>query len=312
MPDLLVYLARHTVREAARGALPGQPLESLLRGEAGFGFVRVLVAQFAQAEAAALGDLLRAGDGVRVGHEQARHLLGRLQVAFWRARAAETGIVDGAAFADAGDHVVQDPPARVVVEHVVGGHRRHPRVLRRLGERVQAGGIARTAVQGEGEVGVPAESAFQVLQVFLQGGIRMVGQQHGDQAFGMGGHVAPLQVAGALAGAALADAEQPAQARVGGAAGGVDQQRSAASEVEPAADDQAQLRLDGALVGARDAGEAVAVGDGERVVAEQLGLGEQLLDVRGAAEEGVVRGDLEFYVGHSAGAWVEARQAVLF
>src|SRR5208283_100652 len=86
---------------------------------------------------------------------------------------------------------------------------------------------------------------------------------------GMGGEVRPGERAGALAGAALADGEQAAEPRVGRAVGGVDQDGGGVGQVEPAADDEADASVGGALVGADDAGQRVAVGDAERGQAEQ-------------------------------------------
>ena len=114
----------------------------------------------------------------------------------------------------------------------------------------------------------------------------------------MAHQVGPVEMAFTLAGAPLADAEQAAQPRIGGAVGRVDQQRRAAGEVEPAADDDRKVDLASALVGAGDAGERVAVGDCECRQAERLRLRQQLLDMRGAAQKGVVRGDLQFSVKH--------------
>jgi len=61
-------------------------------------------------------------------------------------------------------------------------------------------------------------------------------------------------------------------------------------------------------MGAGDAGQGVAVGDGERRQAERLGGGQQLLDVAGAAQEGVVGGDLQLDVAEG-GRPREARHA---
>ena len=49
-------------------------------------------------------------------------------------------------------------------------------------------------------------------------------------------------------------------------------------------------------MGADDAGQRAAVGDAEGGQAEDGGAGEQFLDVGGAAEEGEIRGGLEFGV----------------
>ncbi len=59
--------------------------------------------------------------------EQARHFFGRLQMAIGEALAAKADLVDGAAFADAGQHILQHAPLRRVIEHVAGRDGRHAR-----------------------------------------------------------------------------------------------------------------------------------------------------------------------------------------
>jgi len=89
------------------GAGPGQPLQLLLRRAAvGDRVYGVFVAQLVKTEAAGVGDLHAAGDGVGVGGEQPRHLRRRFQVAFGVGEQPESGIVDGAMLADAGEHVL--------------------------------------------------------------------------------------------------------------------------------------------------------------------------------------------------------------
>jgi len=94
----------------------------------------------------------------------------------------------------------------------------------------------------------------------------------------------------------LADAQQAGQPGIGGAIGRIQQHGRAAGKIEAAADDQADAGFLGALVGADDAGKGVAVGDGDRLHAQDGGACDQFLDLRGAAQEAVVGGDLEFGV----------------
>jgi hypothetical protein len=54
-------------------------------------------------------------------------------------------LVDPAALADAGDHILQDAPFRHVIEHVPGRDRRHTRDLRHVGYLAQTHRVARTA-----------------------------------------------------------------------------------------------------------------------------------------------------------------------
>ena len=57
--------------------------------------------------------------------EQPDHLGRRLQMALGVGGKAKTGFVDRAVLADAGQHVLQRPPLRAVVEHVVGRDQRN-------------------------------------------------------------------------------------------------------------------------------------------------------------------------------------------
>ena len=54
--------------------------------------------------------------------------------------------------------------------------------------------------------------------------------------------IVPGELAAALAGAALAEGQQAAEAAIGGAVGRIDQQRGAVGQVEPAADDRRARR----------------------------------------------------------------------
>jgi hypothetical protein len=104
-----------------RRARPGQVLEMLLRRLAWRdGLVGVLVAQLGEREPAALHDLERARDRVRVGGEQPRHLRGRLDVPLGVRLEPEAGLRNRARLADAGEHVLQGAARGVVVEHVPG------------------------------------------------------------------------------------------------------------------------------------------------------------------------------------------------
>ena len=120
VPELGGDFLGYAIGIFARRTVPGQVFQNLLGGAARHGFVRILVAEFRQAEPAAIGDPAAPRYGFRIAVEQAGHVFRRFQVAVGIAFAAESGIVDGAALAYAGDHVLQDAPFRFVVEHVVG------------------------------------------------------------------------------------------------------------------------------------------------------------------------------------------------
>jgi hypothetical protein len=231
--------------------------------------------------------------------EQARHFRGRLEMAVGEALAPETRVVDGDALANARHDVLQDPALRHVVQHVAGRDRWHARRLRQVGEFAQPHGIARPAAQGERQVAPVAEILPQAIQANGKPGVGRVGNQDRQQPLTMGHQVLPAEVALPLPRSPFAEREQPAKLRVGRAIGRIDEQRRAIAQIEAAAQDQAHPGLRGLLVRTHNAGQRIAVGDAERRQPEQLGLGEQLLDMRSPAQEREVRRHLELGVaGH--------------
>ena len=100
------------------------------------------------------------------------------------------------------------------------------------------------------------------------------------------GDVGEADFALAFFGAHLAEAEQPRQPAIAVAIDGISEQARRIGEVEPAADQRLQPRTLAGAVHPDDAGERVAVGDPDRVIAE-LERGQRQLDrVRCAAQEG--------------------------
>ena len=211
-----------------------------------------------------------------------------------KAFAQKAGIVDNRAFAYAGHDVLQNTPAWRVIENVAGGNTGDTGGGGARGKFGEACPIARAAAQGECQVSAVGKGCSQGLQVGDERGVRRIRDQDGDQAFRVILQVLPGEIAGTLAGTGLAAAEQSAKTGIGGAVCRINENRGAAAQIQAAADDEADARFGGALVGARDAGQRIAVGDGERVVAEQGGCGEEFFRVGGAAEEGIIGGDLEF------------------
>ena len=238
-----------------------------------------------------------------VAPEQPHHFVLALEMAVDRAGAAIAGIVDGAALADAGDDVVQDATIRRVVEHVAGHHRRHPgRAAQRLGAG-QPRAIVGPALQRQRAPAAIAEARAQPNEIGGQAVVqrlkRPLRQQDGQQPLAQAGEVRPPQLAGALAGTRLAEAEQLAQPGIGLAIGRVEQQRRRVAQVEPTSDHQPEPELGDAVVRPGDPRQAVAVGDRERVHAQLARLQQQLLDMAGAAQERVVGGDLKLDILHA-------------
>ena len=221
--ELGAHGRRHAVRIASCGTFPCIFLKTLLGGHARCCFLRILVAQFRQAEAAGVGDDLRVAQRVRIARKQAGHFGGRFQMTVGEAFALETGIVDRGAFANAGHDILQDAAAGCVIQHVTGGHAGDAGGGGHGGQVCNAGGIAGAAAQGERQVRAVVKIAFQRAQIFRQGGVRRVGQQNRNQAGCIFRQILPGEIAGALAGARLAAAEQAAQSGIGRAIGGIDQ-----------------------------------------------------------------------------------------
>ena len=126
------------------------------------------------------------------------------------------------------------------------------------------------------------------------------GHEDGDQALAIGDEIGPVEIALGFAGALLAERQQPAQPGIGRPIGRIDQDGHAVAEIEAAADDQAHAGGLGGLMGADDAGERVAVDDGQRLDAHRGGRGEQLLAGGGAAQEAEMRGHLQLGVARAA------------
>ena len=114
-------IIRQSLGVAPSGALPGELLQRLLRRERRISaLLGILIGQLVQREAAAFDDLDRAGQRLGIAGEQAVHLVRRLEISIGMALAPVAELVDGDAVADAGDDILQDAPARLVEQHVVG------------------------------------------------------------------------------------------------------------------------------------------------------------------------------------------------
>ncbi len=291
------------LREPCGRAGPGKLGQALLRGAAvRGGFVRVFVAQFVEAEPAAPGDFQAAGDRVFMAAEQPRHLRRRFQMALGVGGEAKAGVVDRAAGADAGQHILQRPPLGNVIEHVVGRDQRQPR---RLGQSRQIGEAARIVAAIE-VMGGKRAAAGKIRRdprgkaaKFVPD--RRLGRQQDDGlALAMRCHIGVIEPAFALGGAALAESEQPGQPAIGGAILGKGEEARAVAEIEPAADHETDPDLLCRLVRAHDAGEAVPVGDRDGAMAEGRRAQHQLGRMRRPAQKREIGGDLQLGIAGPA------------
>ncbi len=288
------HVIRHTVRVAFLRAFPGELCQCLLRSEAGKQkLFRVLVSQLIQRKAATVGNLGGAGASFRVAAKEAVHFLRGFKVSVRMALAAETGIVDGAVVADAGDDVLQNASSRHMEQHVVGDHCGYPRLRRHVREFKEAQLIVRTTAQGQCHIGAVTKSVPHAAQIHPAGIVGVIRHQDGDQPLAVGHQVGPIEPALRLAAALFAKREQPAQPRIGRAIGWINQHRHAIGEIEAAANDKPYPGVLRRHMGADNAGQAVAVGNRQLLDAEIRGLGEQLLAGTGPAQKTEMRGALQ-------------------
>jgi hypothetical protein len=286
------HAVRHALGISLLGALPGQPLQHLLRRDGRVvPLLRILVAQLIEREAAAVGDLDRAGE--RITREEPLHLLDRLQIAISVALASVAELVDGDVVPDAGHNVLKHATGGLVEEHVVRHHRRHTDRLRHLRQLIEPELIVRAAAQCQREIGAVWEGIAQASKVYRREIVRLIRHEHGDESFRVGHDIVPVEDALGLAAPLLADRQQPAQPGIGSAVRRVDQDRHAVGEVEPAADDQSNPCRLRCLMRPDDAGQRIPVDDAQRFDPARFRLGEQFLRRRCSAKEAEVRGDLK-------------------
>jgi hypothetical protein len=104
-------------------------------------------------------------------------------------------------------------------------------------------------------VGEVAEGCSKTCQVLIKDSVCFIAQQNSKQSLVAGYYIIPDKMALALAAAALAEAEQPAQPGIGCAIRWIDEQRRSVGQIESAPDDKADACIPGGLVSTHDAGE---------------------------------------------------------
>src|SRR3954447_12126742 len=97
--------------------------------------------------------------------------------------------------------------------------------------------------------------------------------------------IVPGKRAASLSSAPLAQGQQSAEPAIGGAVHGINEQRGAVAQVEPAADKGAHAGDLRCFMSADNASQRMTVGDAQRFDSERGSFGEQFLDTRRAAQE---------------------------
>ena len=100
--------------------------------------VGVFIGEFVEREPAGLGDLERAPNRIFMATEQPCHLGRRFDVTFAVGFEQEAGLVDCGLLADAGQHILQGPARRCMVENIIGRNQRHMTTLCQSRQRTDA------------------------------------------------------------------------------------------------------------------------------------------------------------------------------
>ena len=213
---------------------------------------------------------------------------------------AQAGLGNGAFLANAGEHVLQRPAFRTMIEDVIAGDHRG---AGRPGHGVQAGqsfqvsrAVGPRGDQPRAAREIPRQSPQCRFENLVQPRWR---HDQNELAVPMGQKIGGGQVALALFGAPLAHGEQAGQTSprlpVGGIAkhaGGLVGEVETTTANHPLAD-RFSLRP-----GAHHPGQGVAVSDADGRQAQRLGSQNQLGRMRRPAQKAVIGGGLQFGVGH--------------
>jgi hypothetical protein len=298
------HLGRQAARIAPARALPGEALQGRLGALArGPQLLGIFVAQLVQREGRVIGDCPALGQGPRVVAEQVGDILGPLQIALGIGLQAKTRLVDGHPLANAGDEIQKGLAFRGVHGDVAGRHQRHTAIFRQAGQSVEPPAVV-AAVKGAGSkpdlIGKDIGEARQ-RRAKPGGEGRAVQRRRGqeDEALPLarGLDVLQIKLAVPLAGAPLAQGQEPAEPRIGGPVPGIAEHLRPVPGHQPGTHGKAEPCRLGRHMHAHDPGQRVALGDTDGLVA---GLGcrrRQLLGMRGGAQEPVVAGHLELDIG---------------
>ena len=266
-----------------------------------------MIAELIEVEARGLlGDVHGVSDRLGVIDQKAGHLFRGLEVALGVGFEAVAGGVERAAVADARDHVVQRPPRRDVVQHVVGRDQPAAQVLGQVGVAPQEVAVVVAVGHPGRDVEAPAVEPVAQAPVLVQPVVVDFPrrEQQANQSPGVLQEVVQGQVALRLRGPPLAQRKQPAQPGVGVKARRVDHdaQPRRLTQHQAAAHPQRQAHLLRRDVSPHHPGQRVGVGDAQGAVAQLRRSHHQLVRVRRPGQEREVRADAQLGVGGFAAA----------
>ena len=178
--DGAAYMGGHALWVAPPRPFPGQPLQ-LRHGCAILGrrLMGVLVFQIRQRKIAGIRHLPRGADRMRPLGKQAYHLSGRFQVPLGIGLQQKACLGNCRLLADAGHHILQGPPVRRVVEHIIGRQNTDPMRAGQSVQPVDPRPVIAGIKIGRRDMFQPRQRAFQPWEVSLE--TVEIGRRHGDK-----------------------------------------------------------------------------------------------------------------------------------
>ncbi len=179
---------------------------------------------------------------------------------------------------------MQRQPVAAVIMHIAGRHQRHARPPGQRRKTIEPPLVVRPQRQLGQKITAIAEQLAITGQITLLGGILRIGlgnHHAGQQTGGMPGHVGKIGGERAFVGPPAALGDQARQAAIRRAIGHPQHDRRRVAGRDFGADDQFQLDLFGGAVSPHDAGQAIAIGDRQRGIAQLGGAQHQLIGMRG-------------------------------
>ena len=186
-------------------------------------------------------------------------------------------LIDRAFLADAGHDVGERAAPGDMHERIVDGDQRRAVLLGEIAQGFEPVPVVAHIEVLAGEIDIARAGVDPAFDPGREAPVQLVGRQD-DQGLPlrMGEQVFFGYEALALGAGAAAERDQARQAAIGRAVGRVGEKALAAGEIEPCADDQVEPDLLGLGMGAHDAGQRIAVGDGNGLMAEKGGLRDEL------------------------------------
>ena len=310
--EKVYHLIGNTCRVADRSVQPSQFLKPTLRVLARrhrlFG---IFVFELGERELDPAEDMLDLIERLRAVAEQPRHFARLLQVPVGIDLQEAAGRLDRPALANAGHDILQVALAGHVIEHVVDRDERNAGGRAEPGQAGEPPSIVTLPVHGRGQ---PDSARRRLADPVEHGGKtieRPAGHDDEQETAGIGKEIAQGEQAFALLGPEIAHSQQPAQPAPAGPVRGIgDDVGRAVGEDEAASDRKLETaggrggRSAGGgelfphpvqrRIGPDDAGDGVAVGNADAGMAEREGGHDQVLRVRGAAQEGKIGGGRQF------------------